>query len=99
MKIHAAPSRAKADRVPAKQEELSTQPNEQADYRVISARYETIGQLATRIVVAPRTIQKWCQDKRIPFIRLGRLTRFDPVAVDAAIRAFTVRAVGTKGSL
>lgn len=42
-------------------------------------------QLAERYQVSIRTISQWMRDRRIPFIQIGRVIRFDAQVVDAAL--------------
>jgi len=42
---------------------------------------------------APRTWRKWKKQRRIPFVKMGRLSFYDPASVRAAIlKNFTVAA-------
>jgi excisionase family DNA binding protein len=51
---------------------------------------------AERLGVSVRTIRTWQKNRRIPSIRIvsgkGGIIRFDPVAVDTALKKFTVTA-------
>jgi excisionase family DNA binding protein len=54
----------------------------------------TKGDIAGLCRVSPRTVEAWVKEKRIPFIRLGhRSLRFDPHAVMAAVRRWSVREI------
>ena len=57
---------------------------------ICATAYENIPCLAARLGIAPRTVQAWMKQGRIPFLRIGRLTRFNPQAVDAALGAYSV---------
>jgi excisionase family DNA binding protein len=49
--------------------------------------YLSTRQLAQRLGVTPETIRQWTKNGRIPELRINhKVRRFDPVAVDAAIR-------------
>lgn len=52
--------------------------------------------IAREIKVSPRTIQNLMARRVIPFIRVGRLVRFDVARVKAALRQFEVRAAGDR---
>jgi len=43
--------------------------------------------------VSRRTLGKWCAERRIPYIKLGRAVRFRPEAVAKALQAFEIKAV------
>jgi excisionase family DNA binding protein len=43
--------------------------------------------------VSLRTVDIWVHDKVIPYMKLGRLVRFDPEAVAKALSRFTVKPV------
>jgi excisionase family DNA binding protein len=54
---------------------------------------------ARRLGISPRTVQTWVRQRRIPFVKMGTLTRFRPAALEAWIQSQEVKAVGkTKGS-
>ncbi|HEY2626274.1 MAG TPA: hypothetical protein VGI41_05930 [Candidatus Udaeobacter sp.] len=56
--------------------------------------------IAREIKVSPRTIDNYMARRIIPFIRIGRVIRFDVARVRAALLRFEVRAVGDrKGGL
>jgi len=42
--------------------------------------------------VSRRTLGKWCAERRIPYIKLGRAVRFRPDAVAKALEKFEVKA-------
>jgi len=43
--------------------------------------------LATRLGVGARFGRRLVEERRVPFVKVGRLVRFDPVEVEAWIRA------------
>jgi hypothetical protein len=47
-------------------------------------------QLARRYRVGARTIQNWVSQRRIRFLRIGNILRFDPRACDKALARFAV---------
>lgn len=58
-----------------------------------SAFYENIPGLASRLGIAPRTVQAWMKQGRIPYLRFGRLTRFIPRKVAEALeKGFSIEA-------
>jgi len=48
-------------------------------------RLETRPELAKRYGVSARTVANWQQQRLIPFLKIQRTIRFDPIQVDAAI--------------
>jgi excisionase family DNA binding protein len=46
--------------------------------------------LATRLGVGARFVRRPVEERRVPFVKVGRLVRFDPVEVEAWIRASRV---------
>jgi excisionase family DNA binding protein len=48
----------------------------------VSAPLLTVPQLAERLGVRPRFIYRLVDERRIPFIHVGRYLRFDPADVD-----------------
>ena len=52
--------------------------------------------LAEHIHVSPRTIEKWTQERKIPFIRLGhRCVRYDLDEIEALLADKSVPVGGT----
>jgi len=45
-----------------------------------------IDQLAQKINVKPKTIYDWVHRRQIPYLKLGRLLRFDPIEIDKWIK-------------
>ena len=41
----------------------------------------TVGQLADRLQVKPRTIYQWVHERYIPTVKLGTLVRFSPAGM------------------
>jgi hypothetical protein len=52
--------------------------------------------IAREIKVSRRTIDNYMARRVIPFIRIGRVVRFDVARVRAALRRFEVRAAGDR---
>jgi excisionase family DNA binding protein len=48
------------------------------------------GEIAVRYGVSTRTIQCWMEQRRIPYLKLGYMVRFDPEACDQALARFNV---------
>lgn len=48
--------------------------------------------IAQQCSVSQRTIDNWVATGKIPCIRIGRITRFDPAAVRGALARYTVEA-------
>ena len=46
-----------------------------------------VDQVAERMCVTPRFIRRLVEERRIPFCKLGKFVRFDPVDIDAWIEA------------
>lgn len=53
-------------------------------------------ELAEQFGVCPRTVLRWCDQRKIPFIKFGRKRLFDPSAVRDALTSQTVEPVKTK---
>jgi hypothetical protein len=54
-------------------------------------------ELALAIGVCPRTLDSWCAQKRIPFLRLSaRLIRFDLERVKAALARYEIKEVARR---
>lgn len=49
----------------------------------MSAALLTVPQLAERLGVRPRFVYRLVDERRIPFIHVGRYLRFDPADVEA----------------
>lgn len=43
--------------------------------------------------VSRRTVGKWCAEKRIPYIKIGRTIRFRPEAVLKALARYEIKEV------
>jgi hypothetical protein len=52
--------------------------------------------IAQEIKVSRRTIDNYMARRVIPFIRIGRVVRFDVARVRSALRRFEVRAAGDR---
>ena len=52
----------------------------------------TLQQAAIRLGVSARFVRSLAKDRRIATIRLGRLVRFQPQAIDDYLRASTTKA-------
>lgn len=52
--------------------------------------------IAREIKVSPRTIDNYMARRVIPFIRIGRVVRFDVARVKAALRRFEVAVAGDR---
>ena len=50
--------------------------------------------IAKRYCVSERTIDNWIRARRIPFLKCGRLVRFNVARCDAALGRFEVKEVG-----
>ena len=46
-----------------------------------------VNQVAERMCVSPRFIRRLIEERRIPFCKLGKFVRFDPVDIEAWIEA------------
>jgi len=46
-----------------------------------------VNQVADRMCVSTRFIRRLVEERRIPFCKLGKFVRFDPVDIDAWIEA------------
>jgi excisionase family DNA binding protein len=57
----------------------------------IEKKYAGKAAVAARYATCPSTIEKWMRKRVLPFIKIGRLVRFDLEACDRAILAFEVR--------
>lgn len=57
----------------------------------------TVEDIANVMQVHPRTIQRWCRERRVPHIRIGRKIRFTPAQLDEIAQAYT-REKDTGGS-
>jgi excisionase family DNA binding protein len=45
-----------------------------------------IDELSSRLCIAKGTLYNWVYLRRIPFVKLGRALRFDPVEIDRVLR-------------
>jgi hypothetical protein len=50
--------------------------------------YKKRCQMAVRYQVSVRTIDNWCVDGTLPYVKRGRVVRFDTQECDAAMRKF-----------
>lgn len=46
--------------------------------------------MARRLKVTPRTVQRWCRERRVPHVRVGRGIRFTPQQVAEIESAYRV---------
>lgn len=54
-------------------------------------RYLNVDEVAAYIGVSKYSIYRWVDRREIPFIPLGRVRRFDPLAIDAWMSNRTVK--------
>jgi excisionase family DNA binding protein len=45
-----------------------------------------IDQLSARLCIAKGTLYNWVYLRRIPFVKLGRALRFDPIEIERVLR-------------
>jgi excisionase family DNA binding protein len=50
----------------------------------------TIEEAATRLNIQPWTLRSWVSQRKIPYVKLGRLIRFDPTALQRYIKQQSV---------
>ena len=55
----------------------------------------TINDVAIAYSVSRRTVAEWQKIKRIPYLKAGKLVRFDPAAVHSALQKFVVNPTKT----
>ena len=48
-----------------------------------------IDELSMRLKIAKSTLYNWVYLRRIPFVKLGRALRFDPLEIERVLRAST----------
>lgn len=51
----------------------------------------TYEEAARRLHVAEITLRKWVSQRRVPYVKLGRTVRFDPIALEQWIEKMTVQ--------
>jgi excisionase family DNA binding protein len=56
-----------------------------------------IDELSTRLKIAKGTLYNWVYLRRIPFVKLGRALRFDPLEIERVLQASsTLEGVGRR---
>jgi excisionase family DNA binding protein len=56
-----------------------------------------IDELSTRLCIAKGTLYNWVYLRRIPFVKLGRALRFDPVEIERMLQnSSTMEIAGSK---
>ena len=55
-----------------------------------TARFLDIQETARHLGVSTTTLYKWVNQRKIPYIKLGRLVKFDPLKLEEWIRQQTV---------
>jgi len=60
---------------------------------LIGAAFTNKAGIAERYDVSPRTIDNWIQQRRIPYLKCGRLVRFNISKCDAALSRFEIKAI------
>jgi excisionase family DNA binding protein len=56
-----------------------------------------IDELSTRLCIAKGTLYNWVYLRRIPFVKLGRALRFDPLEIERVLQASsTLEEVGRR---
>lgn len=53
----------------------------------------TKAQLAAAKQVALRTVDKWMRGRIVPYLKIGRVVRFDPRKTELALQAFEHRSI------
>jgi excisionase family DNA binding protein len=60
---------------------------------LIGAAFTNKVGIAERYDVSPRTIDNWIQQRRIPYLKCGRLVRFNISRCDTALARFEIKEV------
>lgn len=60
-------------------------------------RLLSIGQLAERLGTTPRHVRRLVAERRVPFVKVGRLVRFDPDDITKWLDARRVRGLEVIG--
>ena len=58
--------------------------------RLMTIDLVDVNELARRLGISRHTIYSWVSQRRIPYLKVGRLLRFEPTAVDAWLRGCEV---------
>jgi excisionase family DNA binding protein len=56
-----------------------------------------VNQAAQILGITPRTLQEWVRLRKLPFLKIGKLTKFRPEALQAWISAQEVRVLAGSG--
>ena len=57
---------------------------------MINKRFFNVNELVEYLGVKPDTIYRWVSQKRIPYVKMGRLTKFDTLIIDKWIKENSV---------
>lgn len=68
--------------------EFDPQSSEPTDPTTLAAPLLTIGEVAARLGVQIRHIRRLVHEERIPYIKWGRLLRFDPAEIERWIDGY-----------
>ncbi len=64
----------------------------------MTRRFISIQEAADYTGLSPHTLYKMVSQRRIPFVKMGRLTKFDVALLDAWIKQNTVMPMPPKGT-
>lgn len=64
-----------------------------SDRSTLSVALLDVSQVASRLGVTTRFVRRLVDERRIPFCKIGKFVRFDPVDIDAWIAARRVDSV------
>jgi excisionase family DNA binding protein len=64
-----------------------------SDRSTLSVALLDVNQVASRLGVTTRFVRRLVDERRIPFCKIGKFVRFDPVDIDAWIAARRVDSV------
>jgi len=51
-------------------------------------RYFTVEQISEYLGISTATVYRWTQLRQIPFLKMGRVLRFDIVAIEKWVKEF-----------
>ncbi len=63
------------------------------EQRVNSQKYLSPKELADMLRVAVTTVYGWTSDRQIPFLKIGRLVRFDLIKIDKWLKEKTIPSI------
>lgn len=57
---------------------------------MVDKRFIGVKELAEYLNIKPETVYAWVQQRKFPYVKIGRLVKFDPLKIDGWIKEHSI---------